>query len=122
MPKLFILLFFFLSLISCKNGVVKENDIEARKLFSRSSEILLEFIEKFQNSSDSISIDSLQIILERKLVDINFEISPETDLKLTEEENDSIFKLMEKINLVKKEKLKSLSQVIQFNDSITEGE
>ena len=82
---------------------------EARQLFQESSELIMDITSKMQTASDSITLDSLSQYLEKRLTDVNFSFPPETDYQLTEEENDSIFKLMRLMEKTYAERLEYLS-------------
>lgn len=92
---------------SCvNNDEGNKNLLLPRQLFSQSAEILNDEIKNIFNMRDSLEVDSLHEALEKKLVDINFSYPPETDLLLTEQENDSLFKLLSVFRNIKEEKLK----------------
>ena len=92
---------------SCvNNDEENKNLLLPRQLFSQSAEILNDEIKNIFNMRDSLEVDSLHEALEKKLVDINFSYPPETDLLLTEQENDSLFKLLSLFRNIKEEKLK----------------
>lgn len=94
-------------LASCvNNDEGNKNLLLPRQLFSQSAEILNDEIKNIFNMRDSLEVDSLHEALEKKLVDINFSYPPETDLLLTEQENDSLFKLLSHFRNIKEEKLK----------------
>ncbi|MCH5234321.1 MAG: hypothetical protein J1E16_03435 [Muribaculaceae bacterium] len=103
--------FAVFAFISCDRTAVDENFEEARLLFSKSAELILETTSKINSVNDSLSVDSLINIYNKEITDINFSFPPETDLKLTEQENDSLFKLIESMHKIKAEKLKSLAFV-----------
>ena len=106
----FIMLAF---LSACK----KKEDItqydEARYLFDESTKLIQTVTADIAVATDSISIDSLSKVFEKKIVEINFSYPPQTDLKLTEQENDSIYKLMQTMLALKEEKLSSFSKIIE---------
>lgn len=118
--KLFLIsALLFLSLFSsCKKRDQSNNIEEARELFNNSVELIHETIEKINLSQDSLMVDSLQKDFEKRIVEINFSFPPETDLKLTEEENDSLFSLMKEMRQLTDKKLEDLS--ISIPDSIPE--
>lgn len=111
---LFLLSFLFL--ISCTKNEDKIKNEEARDLFRESAETIKEFTELISYAVKIDEIDSIQFIFEKKINDINFSFSPETDLKLTEQENDSLFKLLEEMKNVTQRKMKILTDTI--NSSI----
>ena len=111
----FLTISFSLILISCKKtGKIDEGE-EARELFKESSSLLIKVIDQIKLANDSLTIDSLQNFFEKKLVEINFSFPPQTDLKLTEEENDSIFKLMQKL------KIESSYKLVEFSSHISDS-
>lgn len=112
--------FTFLFLLSCERNKNIDEGQDGRELFSHSAELYQEYGILISNSKDSLSIDSLMEKLEKTITDINFSVPPDTDLKLTEQENDSLFKLMESLIQIKKEKLIELSKIEK--DSISESE
>lgn len=116
MKKIAIILLVLIFLFSCKKNVTKENDDDARNLFMNTSKLLLELTSELKNSQDSLQVDSLMNLFEHKMIEINFSVPPETDLKLTEEENDSIFKLMNNLKNLQIEMLETFSRI--HNDSV----
>ena len=106
-----------ITLGSCGKAEVGEEDKEVNFLFTKSSELIIEFRDKISNANDSLTIDSLSQLFERYITEINFSVDPYTDLKLSEQENDSIFSLLESFTKTKKEKLEILSEV---TDTISE--
>ena len=114
--------FIFVTLLifsSCKEKEDTNHSDEARELFSLSAELIQSISREIAVASDSSSVDSLSKVFEKKITDINFMVPPQTDLKLTEQENDSLFKLMKLMKTISQEKLSSLA-VIESPDSITE--
>lgn len=81
-------------------------------LFEQSVRELLETTARIKNAKDTFEIDSISKSFEKRFTDINFSVPPETDFKLTEEENDSIFFLLKKMNETKKERLTQLREII----------
>lgn len=111
--------FFLLHFYSCKAEVKSEKDEEARELFRQSAELLNEATQKISIAKDSMEIDSLSLNYEKRITDINFSFPPKTDYKLTEQENDSLFKLIKILQDVKKLKLEDLHKAYQ--DTINTG-
>ena len=111
MKRYYYLVFFLLILFtSCKKKTTPVNNEDAHELFNQTSSLLVEFTDKIQLAQDSASVDSLKQLVEKHLVDINFSVRPETDYKITEEENDSLFRLMNQYRNISQEKLRSISQ------------
>lgn len=95
-------------LFSCKkkDNMVVENDHIL--LFSQSADLLKEFTTGISTASDSLTVDSLMLELDHRLANINFSFPALTDLKLTEQENDSLIKLMSVLKQAEVNKLKEL--------------
>lgn len=110
MKKIYIPL-IILPLIACSSKKENIENPEARELFSQSSALVLESIRSIQEATDSVSVDSLSRLFEKKIVDINFSFPPNTDLHLTEQENDSLFKIMNEYKSVKETKLRDLQKI-----------
>lgn len=102
-------------LFSCIKKEDNDTSDEARDLFSLSADLIIDITDMIKTAGDSIQVDSLSQLFEKRITEINFAFPPETDMKLTEQENDSIFKLIESLRSVKKDKLISLS--VQIPDS-----
>lgn len=105
--------FFFAGLLfllfSCKNKEIDAREEAAGELFVKSAETLIDITEKINESKDSVEIDSLLTVYEKKITQINFACPPDTDLKLTEQDNDSLFHLIQILQETKQIKLKSFS-------------
>ena len=118
MKKIGILLgSILLCCIGCKKEDSSENIDEARDLFNRSAQTIIYFISQIKQASDSLTIDSLNLAFEKNLIDINFSYPPQTDMKLTEHENDSLFKLMSDLKSISEKKLVYFKE-IQISDSL----
>ena len=103
---------FFLSLVifvSCNKKNETENIDEARLLFSQSVELIREYENNIKNAKDILELESISNIFEKKFTDLNFLFPPETDYKLTEQENDSLFKLLKSLNKSKSDRFLEMS-------------
>lgn len=115
-PFLFIILFFSLlgiafSTTACSPKKDAIDNEEAGFLYNSSLTLISEITSEISRANDSLSVDSLFNLFEKRLTNLNFAVAPETDLKLTEQENDSIFILINKLIETKREKLRDLSKV-----------
>ncbi|MCH5227508.1 MAG: hypothetical protein J1F16_06825 [Muribaculaceae bacterium] len=117
-PAFFLPLFIIITSCGKKEDTTGSED--ARQLFTLSAINILEFTERISNSKDSSEIDSLTQLFEKTITDINFSVPPETDLKLTEQENDSLFKLLKQMRSETQARLYELGQV--KNDTLNEVE
>ena len=118
-----ITLYFIIFLIVCSFVISCGNKKESRRsgdadvLFTQSVNLLNQITQQLTFAKDSLSVDSLSDLFEKKIVEINFSVSPETDLNLTEQENDSLSKLYGKYLSIKRAKLIEFS--ITYNDSVS---
>lgn len=101
----FILILLIFS--SCRKNEIKDPYPEARKLFVETTKLINKYSSDIRLANDSISVDSLELNFEKKLTEINFSFPPETDFKLTEQENDSIYKLLKTLKKIKEERLRT---------------
>lgn len=108
-----------ISLSACEKKTVNDKEEDARNLFVESETLMRETMHQYISSNDSLVIDSIENAYEKKITEINFSYPPQTDLKLTEQENDSLFKLIEEMRQVKKERLFELSH--QMRDSLIDS-
>ena len=110
MNKGFLLLFFCSAgLISC-NKPVDNSSLEATTLlFKESTQLIKETCNKFKEAKDSTELDSLSDLFEKRFTDLNMKFPSNTDLNMTEQDNDSIFKLITLLRNIKENKLKEFS-------------
>lgn len=104
--------------VSCQSNKEKDDSGEARELFSQSVNALIEYTSKISQCKDSLEIDSIIEKYEKVITDINFSVPSETDFNLTEQENDSIFLLIEIMKRTVSDKFKEFSILIP--DSVSE--
>lgn len=107
--KKFIVLFLIMGIISCVSNKKKTSTEESSVLFQNSVLIYNEYSDKIALIPDSIAMDSLLNEMDRQITDLNFSFAANTDLNLTEQENDSLFKLMNRVLILKKEKLAQIN-------------
>ena len=103
---------FLLIMSSFSCNVKKEHDNleEPEKLFTKTIEFLSESISKIEEMNDSNDVSNLIENVDKGLTAINFSVPPATDYKLSEQENDSIIKLMESFKLKVKQRYQQLSR------------
>ena len=106
-----ILILILLLFCACENKTVSPADVEARILYEQTTETIRSFIMQLHTASNPLEIDSLQKLFEKRITEINFSFPPETDLKLTEQENDSIYHLLQQFSQLKAIKLSSLDTI-----------
>ncbi len=105
-----------LPLTSCKEKTDKNSHIHAAHLFEKSIVLLRAYTDSLSTARDSAHVESLARAYESKINAVNFEFPPETDLKLTQEENDSLIKLTDRLVAARRDRLKYFAS--PQNDSI----
>lgn len=114
-----LLVFFIASgLFSCKK-TRKEPDLkEAHELFLKTIDLYNDRIIKISHSKDSDEMNKYIIETDNMLTRLNYEFSPDTDLLLSEQENDSIYKLYLKFIETKEAKGRELEKLSIDRDSL----
>ena len=106
---------------SCGEKKETREDNSSELLFEKSVALIKDYNGRIKGASDSLTVDSLTETFEKQLTDLNFSVPPQTDMKLTEQQNDSLATLLFQLEDIRKEKLRSLSKRnIQEADSIKE--
>lgn len=109
---IFIMLIFSLFFLNaCKKKEISEKVDESQSLFQQSVNLIIEITNQYKESKDSLAIDSLNRLFEKRITDINFSVPPETDYKLTEQDNDSLYKLIQSMKEIKDKRLLELSKI-----------
>ena len=116
-------LFTLIAIIcSCLAGCKTENKVKDRsdadKMFARICKLTQEYTEKLSEASDSATWAQVYNEFEDKLEKISFSYPPDTDLLLTEGQNDTIQNLLEEIVKVKKEKIHDILHPFVECDSL----
>lgn len=93
---------------SCAGNQEENRQDESQLLFQNSVDLISTFSENIKMAGDSLLIDSLKTEFDKQLADLNFNFPPNTDFKLTEQDNDSIYTL---INNFRKESEKRLVEL-----------
>lgn len=106
-----------LALVGCAAIEEKENRSAADNLFNKSVELIKLFTDSLSSASDSVAVYRILGNYDHDISKLNYEFPPDTDYLLTEEENDSLIKLMDNMIKIKKDKLKSFSLPLS-SDSI----
>ena len=106
--KRFSYFLLFLILLSCRKNNENLSNYNARELFNKSEELIRISSEKIYNVKDSSELSVIESEFEKKLTEINFSFPPNTDHFLSEQENDSLIKLLNKFKKLKTSKEKEL--------------
>lgn len=107
-----ICLFILSNIMSgCSREKKQDTHIVASQLFHESMTLLKEYTDSLKIARDSAHVELLDRAFDSKINALNFDYLPETDLYLTEEENDSLIKMAEQLIIARKSRLKSFSVV-----------
>lgn len=101
-------------LSGCRNSHEKRDHALAGQLFENSLRLIRLYTDSMNNVSDSASYRRLKDDFDEKIAKVNFQFPADTDLSLTQEENDSLAKALDMFVKIVREKGKGLIA----NDSI----
>lgn len=90
---------------SCEKKAHQFVNQSSVQLFNESASLINEYITKIQVSKDTAELDSLLDLFDKKLIDINFSYPPDTDLKMSEQDNDSLYRLLKELRQQRDRKL-----------------
>ncbi len=105
-----------LTISGCKEKDDQSSHLAADQLFEKSLVLLNAYTDSLKTARDSTHVESLARAYESKINAVNFEFPPETDLKLSQEENDSLIKMTDRLVAARIERLRYFSSPPQ--DSI----
>ena len=82
---------------SCGNVKTDNGEAMADQLFEKSANVIKGYTDSLANVADSATLRRLKDGLNEKMSKINFQFPADTDLKLSEEENDSLIRLIDRL-------------------------
>lgn len=94
-----------LLLSGCNREQTNVSHEAAAQLYTESIKLLAAYIDSLKNAGDSAQVESLDRTFDSKINAVNFAFPPDTDLRLTEEENDSLIKMAVRMVRIRKERL-----------------
>lgn len=112
----------FLTMIcafGCTTEKKNKDRREASDMFNRICKLTKEYTEKLTNAQDSSAWASLCTEFEDKLDKVSFSYSPDTDLLLTEGQNDTIHSLMLEYIKTRNERIHEILHPIAELDSLS---
>ncbi len=109
----FIFLLFLPLLCGCAKEKDQSSHIAAGQLYKKSLSLLEAYTDSLKNARDSAHVESLDRAFDSKINAINFEFPPDTDLRMTEEENDSLIKMADRMVSTRKKRLASFAAISQ---------
>ena len=117
-PMLAVSSAFILILASgCRKTSDSTTHIAAEQLFNKSLVLLRAYTDSMKSARDSAHVELLARAFDSKINAVNFEFPPDTDLRLTEEENDSLIKLSDRMVEARRKRLKHFAR--NEKDTIT---
>lgn len=85
-----------LSVASCGQGQEKGRGEGPRALYQRSVRLMELYTDSLENARDSANIIRLSVALENKLTQLNYVFPADTDLDISEGENDTLSSMTER--------------------------
>lgn len=117
--KIIPLSFLTATLISgCSHKTENYNEVAARQLFDKSVKLIELYTDSVRISTDSVMLKRLSAEFSDRMSKINFQFPADTDLHLSEQENDSIIKAMDKLVAEVKKREKQLAAKNEAADSL----
>ena len=108
-----------ISAFGCTTEKKNKDRREASDMFNRICKLTKEYTEKLSNAPDSSSWASLCSEFEDKLDKVNFSYSPDTDLLLTEGQNDTIHSLMLEYIQARNERINEILHPVAELDTLS---
>lgn len=102
---------------ACGNSDKGRNNAMALQLFSKSVNLIKGYTDSIRQTNDSASLRRLSNEFNERIAKVNFEFPADTDLDLTEQENDSLIKMIDKLVELIRQKEKTLNISVTY-DSI----
>ena len=109
LPAIMAILVAVTVLLSCHGNADHENNEAARQLFLKSKHLTEEYIDSLEHAKDSTAINRMVENFNIKLTTVNYQFPPDTDLDLTEEENDSLIRMFKRVESTVSKKLKGFA-------------
>lgn len=95
----------------CRNVGDQRDHASARQLFLKSVRLIELYTDSLINVSDSASYRRLKDDFDEKLAKVNFQFPADTDMWLTQEENDSLARMLDNFVKIVREKGKTLNAI-----------
>lgn len=91
----------FVFLAACSHHSNTDATDAADMLFRKSQSLVSSYIDSMSHAGDSASFHNLVRNFDNKMTALNYEFPPDTDLALSEEQNDILIKLYSRFERVK---------------------
>ena len=104
--------FIVVSLLAggCRQKDEHNLDREAKDLFENSVRLIKSYSDSISMATDTARIEYLTNAFDNRLTALNFKYPADTDLSLSEEENDSLIKMISRIVELRQQRLKELDK------------
>lgn len=103
---------------SCSSNSEEKSEQEVRKLFEQTCKLTKLYTDSIKSANDTTAVEALMTRFDERMTDLNFSVTADTDLKLTEGQNDTIASLIAKLRSVYNARLDSVSGRHALPDSI----
>lgn len=107
-----------IGVVGCSGGKHTEDHSEADSLFQAVTSLTEEYTSKVATATDSAEWAAITSEYEDKLEKINFRLPADTDLMLTEGQNDTIFRLTEAYMAVRDARITAILHPVAPVDSL----
>ncbi len=111
-----------LCMASCTKENKSKDRSEAKDMYEQICKLTKDYTKKLADSPDSVSWAAACTEFEEKLDKINFSYPPDTDLLLTEGQNDTIHSLMQQYIEARDKRIQSILHPIVEVDSISDSD
>lgn len=105
-------------LLSCTNNKQSSHRINAYNLYSDCKNLNIRYIDSLVHARDSNRIEYLLHNLEESLTSANYKYPSDTDLYITEGENDTLINLNKRIIIIRDSLYKSFANKNNIPDSL----
>ena len=106
-------------LASCASDTSNVRHDDARRLFRESVRLLNSYCDSMRTASDSASIRRIEDECRDRLMRLNMDMPAETDMYLTEGENDTLYILTKNFVIIRNRQLKKALPSTVGSDSIS---
>lgn len=118
MKRLPLYVMLLIILAACTEKKTDPARIAARSLYQKSESILSKYTDSVKNARDSSSLLGIMDRLDLALTECEFTYPPETDLKMSEGENDTLANLAMRISFLRDSLLYVYAHPVVPTDSI----
>lgn len=104
-------------LVACSSPETREVPDESAKLYAESMKLIRRCRTEIQAAPDSTTADSIYKAFIANLDSINFAVPANTDLQLSEDENDTLFMKLTELKKAYKNRLKGFGKQISAEET-----